>query len=144
MTNPIQESLITLMADNSKLRRAQAQTRLETIGLHRGWHFALSILWEKEGVTHSELAERLFITPATMTNALKRMEKAGLIERRHDAIDQRVSRVYLTAAGRQIQAATEQVWRDFEQDIFTGFSHDEQAILHGFLLRMKENLLRLK
>jgi MarR family transcriptional regulator, organic hydroperoxide resistance regulator len=36
----------------------------------------------------------------TVTRMLQGMEKAGLVERRPDAADQRLTRVYVTSAGR--------------------------------------------
>ena len=49
-----------------------------------------------QGITHSELAHRMRVSPETVTNMLQRMEKTGFVERRPGAEDQRVSRVYLT------------------------------------------------
>ena len=140
--NLIKDSILYLMADNSKLRRARIQALLEEIGLHRGQPFILSVLWEREGITHSELAERLFVKPATITNGLKRMEKAGLVERRPDPNDQRLSRVYLTEAGWAIRQQVEAVWRRFEAETLAGFNAEERAALRRFLQRIHENLLR--
>ena len=138
---PIRQTLLYLMADNSKLRRAKIQTRLEAIGLHRGQQFILAALWEQEGLTHSELAELLIVTPATITNGLKRMEKAGLVERRPDPKDQRISRVYLTQVAWKVRERVEAIWHQFEADVLTGFSDEEKAILRELELRMKKNLL---
>jgi len=131
-----------LFAQTSKLFRTRAHALLGEIGLCRGQPFALYALWEEEGITHSELAERLNVTPATITNMLKRMEKAGLVERRPDAEDQRVSRVYLTDAGRDIREAVEGMWRELEERTFSGFGSEERESLERSLLRMQENLLR--
>jgi DNA-binding MarR family transcriptional regulator len=72
------------------------------------------------------------------------MEKAGFVERRQDAEDQRVSRVYLTDAGRNIRDAVEGVWSELEGQAFAGFSSEERALLSRFLLRIRENLMRGK
>jgi len=99
-------------------------------------------LWVEEGITHSELAERLKIRPATVTNMLKRMEKAGLVERRQDTKDQRVSRAYLTGAGLDIRDAVEETWRELERRAFSGFSSEELDSLSQLLIKIQENLLR--
>ena len=98
-------------------------------------------LWEQEGLTHTELAERLQNTPATITKMLQRMEKAGFVQRRPDANDQRVSRVYLTEAGRAIQAQVQAVWDSMEADTFAGFTPEERLLLRGFLHRILHNLI---
>ena len=41
----------------------------------------LCALWEKEGVTQTELGNHLGVQSATVTNALRRLERKGLVER---------------------------------------------------------------
>ncbi len=130
------------LAQTCKLLRIRAHGMLERINLYRGQQFVLCVLWEREGITHSELAEALHVQPATVTNALKRMEKAGLVERRHDPQDARVSRVYLTEAGRAIRGAAEEVWQELDTLVFQGFSAEERECLDRMLARIQENLLR--
>ncbi len=130
-----------MLAQTCKYLRARVHTSLDEIGLYRGQQFVLCALWEREGITHSELASKLHVQPATVTNALKRMEQAGLVVRRHDARDHRVSRVYLTDAGRDIREAVERVWGELEAQTFAGFSAEERARLCDFLCRIRENLV---
>jgi DNA-binding MarR family transcriptional regulator len=103
----------------------------------------LRALWKQEGLTHGELATSLHVQPATVTKMVKRMEKAGFVERRPDPDDQRVSRVYLTDAGRAVQTEVEQVWRTLENETFDGFTLEERVLLRRFLRQMRENLLRV-
>ena len=138
----IQETTGYLLSQVCKLRRARGSVLLDEIGLYRGQHFILSALWEKEGITHSELAEQCHVRPATITNSLKRMEKTGLVERRQDTEDQRVSRVYLTDAGRNIRDAVERVWNELEEQTFAGLSLEEHVLLRRLLLQVRENLIR--
>jgi DNA-binding MarR family transcriptional regulator len=138
--HPLQKTLSHKLARVSKLFRARAHQWLDQIGLYAGQQFMLCALWNDEGITHSELAHRLHVQPATVTNALKRMERAGLVERRPDPDDQRVSRVYLTPAGWEIREAVEQVWHDLDVEVFAGFSAEERATLEGFVQRVYQNL----
>jgi DNA-binding MarR family transcriptional regulator len=103
----------------------------------------LKALWEQEGLTHTALAERLQVTPATITKMLQRMEKAGFILRKPDPEDQRVSRVHLTEAGRAIQSQVQAVWQRMERETFDGFTQEERALLRRFLQRIRENLRRV-
>jgi DNA-binding MarR family transcriptional regulator len=121
--------------------RKRLHSLLEDTGLHRGQHFILHVLWEEEGIMHSELAARSCVQPATITNALKRMEKAGLVERRRDTEDERVSRVYLTEAGRDMRSKVEDTFRNFEAQAFAGLSEEEVATLRALLLRVQNNLV---
>ena len=130
-----------LLAQVCKAHHFRARTLLDELGLYRGQQFVLCALWAEEGITHSELAERLHVHPATVTNAIKRMEQAGFVERRPDLEDQRVSRVYLTDAGREIQDAVEGVWAELEEQTLDGFSEAERSTLEQFLERILRNLI---
>jgi len=137
------ESLDFLLAQICRLHHTRAHTLLEKLGLYRGQPPMLFALWEQEGLTHGELAARLHVTPATITKMLKRMEKAGFVERRPDAKDQRVSRVYLSDVGRSIQDEVERVWRALEDETFVGFSPEECALLRRFFGRIRDNLIHV-
>jgi DNA-binding MarR family transcriptional regulator len=129
-----------LLAHVCRAHHTRVRARLHELGLYRGQQFVLCALWEEEGVTHSELADHLNVHPATVSNGLKRMERAGFVERRPDPEDQRVSRVYLTDAGREIRGAVEGVWATLEEQTLKGFSAEDQATLECLLERVYENL----
>ena len=137
------ETMDYLLAQVCHLHHSRAHTLLEAIGLYRGQPPVLHALWEREGLTHTELAERLHVTPATITKMLQRMETAGFVARQPDAEDQRVSRVYLTEAGRSIRNKVQVVWQMMENETFGGFTQEERLLLRGFLLQMRENLLHV-
>jgi DNA-binding MarR family transcriptional regulator len=140
---PEAESLDSLFAQCCRLKHARIHTLLETLGLYRGQPSVLRALWEQEGLMHTDLAHRLQVQPATITKMLQRMEKAGFVERRSDPDDQRVSRVYLTEAGRSVQAGVQQVWRQLEEEAFAGFTLEERVLLRRFFLDIRENLQRV-
>jgi DNA-binding MarR family transcriptional regulator len=135
-------SLDHLLAQVCKLHHVRARALLESIGIYRGQPPVLGMLWEKEGRTHTELAELMHVTPATISKMIQRMEKAGFVIRRADAEDQRVSRVYLTDAGRAVWSDVKQAMDALEVETFDGFTEEERAALRQFLLRTRENLVR--
>lgn len=136
------ETLDFLLVNISHLHRIRAHQLLEAIGLYRGQPPVLRALWETEGLTQTDLAARMEVTPATMTKMLQRMEKAGFIYRKPDAGDQRVSRVYLTDAGRAIQNEVEAIWRRMDEETFANFTAEERALLHQFFNRIRSNLIQ--
>jgi DNA-binding MarR family transcriptional regulator len=137
----MEESIGRLLAQVCRLNFQRMHAPLEELGLYRGQPFVLSTLWEEEGITHSELSHRLHVQPSTVTNMVKRMERAGFIERRDDPGDERVSRVYLTEAGRQVRQRLGQMWQEMDEQSVSGFSSQERALLGDFLLRLRDNLL---
>ena len=137
---PEPQSLDFLLAQVSRLHHHRAHELLDNLGLYRGQPPLLFALWELDGQTHGELADKLQITPATITRMIQRMEKSGFVQRQADVSDQRISRVYLTDAGWAIRAELQAVWDRMEDESFVGFSTAEREVLHGFLSRIRENL----
>jgi DNA-binding MarR family transcriptional regulator len=133
-----------LLTQICHLHHSRAHQLLEVLGLYRGQPPVLSALWEQEGLTQKELAEKLQNTPATITRMLQRMEKSGFIQRKPDETDQRVTRVYLTQAGRAIKDQVEAIWKQMEKETFQGFSAQELTVLREYMLRMRTNLLRFE
>ncbi len=129
-----------MVAQISHLHYSRAHQLLEGLGLYRGQPPMLRALWEKEGLTQSELAENLKIKPATITKMLQRMEKAGFITRKPDANDQRISRVYLTETGRSVQNEVEAVLQTIAEETFAGLTSEESMVLHRYLQKIRDNL----
>ena len=120
--------------------RRQVEDRLTALGLYPGQEHLLMQLWNEEGVTQSALVERLCVEPSTVTKSLQRLEKAGFVERRQDSEDSRVSRVYLTSAGRELQAPVQQIWCDLEKVTIDGLSDVELALLRRIFDQIENNL----
>jgi MarR family transcriptional regulator, organic hydroperoxide resistance regulator len=126
----------------SRAHHNQAFRMFGEIGLFRGQPQVLFKLGDREGRTQSELAEKLELTPATLTNILTRMEKSGLIERRSDLADCRCTRIFLTEAGRiKLSQAVEQTQK-MDETAFAGFNQEEQDHLNQYLERIHQNLTR--
>lgn len=134
------ESIRYLLTLNCKLLRDRSRVLMAEIGIHCGQGIALRQLWRKDGVTQSELAHGLHVAPATVTIALQRMERIGLIERRSDQLDQRISRVFLTDRGRSLRKNVEENWHKLEEQMLAGFSSKEREAMREHLLRIRANL----
>ncbi|HRE29885.1 MAG TPA: MarR family transcriptional regulator [Anaerolineales bacterium] len=138
LTEP--ETLDHLLAQVSRLHHHRAHAMFGQLKLYRGQPPVLFALWERDGQTSGELARRLDVTAATMTRMLQRMERSGFVARRPDEVDQRVSRVYLTPAGRAVRSKLEAFWQRMDVEVFAGLSERERATLRKLLLRVRANL----
>jgi DNA-binding MarR family transcriptional regulator len=139
-TTQLEHKVNRLISKANELKHRQMHDLLDELGLYRGQSFVLHALWDQDGLTQSELAERLDRSPSTITKTVQRMEKGGFVERRSDDADERISRVYLTAAGQAIQPAVEQVWIKFNQQVLAGFTPEELVLFAEFLDRVCQNV----
>jgi len=140
------ESLTHLMSHVMKLHRHTLHLLLQEQGIevYPGQPPLLFRLSEEDGQSQKELAKKLRIQPATLTVMLTRMEKTGLVKRRPDERDQRISRVYLTEQGRQAIQAVKDTMQSLEVSSFEDFTTEEKLLLRRFLLHLQDNLKKLE
>jgi MarR family transcriptional regulator, organic hydroperoxide resistance regulator len=137
---PEHQSINYLLGMIGRLQRTQMNEALMDIGVYAGQEMFLWHLWRQDGLTQSQLVERLCVQPPTVSKMLDRMEKAGLVTHRPDLEDSRISRVYLTEHGRRSQEAVRAVWKDIEQRLTKRLSVEERLLLRRLLLQVYENL----
>ncbi|MDD5333773.1 MAG: MarR family transcriptional regulator [Rhodoferax sp.] len=82
---------------------------LAALGLTYPQYLVMLVLWERDGVTVSELGQRLFLDSGTLTPLLKRMEAADLLARTRSVQDERRVLIALSAAGRKLKARAAKV-----------------------------------
>ena len=76
---------------------------LKPLGLTYTQYIVFLVLWEKDGVSVTEIGEKLMLDNGTLSPLLKKMEQAGYVERRRSREDDRVVEITLTEAGRALQ-----------------------------------------
>lgn len=79
------------------------KTELAPYGVTPGQYAVLKCLWDENGQTAKQLAERLFLDGSTVTGVLDRMEQKGLIVKLADPKDRRALQVNLTEQGRSLE-----------------------------------------
>lgn len=134
------DSLYCVFLEILRVHHYEAHKKLEEIDLYPGQPPLLFILNRKDGKSQRELADMMHIKASTVNVMVKRMEKAGLIERKQDKEDARVSRAYITEKGRQACKRSYQAMDEIENKMFAGLTKDELVIFRRLLLQVKENL----
>lgn len=94
-----------------------------------------TLMTSRAGLKPSVLAERLAVSPATISECVKALQAKGAVERRADPDDARVSLVVLTAAGR-VEAKAAAGWPDFLATAVEALSEEEQAVFFKGLLKL--------
>lgn len=141
MFQPSDDSLYAVFGQVIRFHYSRTHMLLEKIGVYPGQPPLIFILGRQDGQSQKELAEKLHIKAATITVMLNRMENAGLIERRSDENDQRVSRVYLTDFGKKLGVEVKESLKVIEAECFQNFSAEEKIILRRLLMQMRDNLV---
>ena len=82
---------------------------LAPLGLTHPQYLVMLALWERSPRTLTDVADALYLEPATLSPLLKRLEAAGLITRARNAKDDRALDIDLTTDGRSLRSRAEAV-----------------------------------
>lgn len=82
---------------------------LKPLGLTYTQYITFLVLWEKDGISVSEIGSRLMLDNGTLSPMLKKMEQAGYIERNRSKDDDRVVIITLTKKGRDLQEKAKEI-----------------------------------
>jgi DNA-binding MarR family transcriptional regulator len=136
----IEEEIRKLLDELSTKQRRSYSDMLRLLELHIGQDQLLCRLRKEDGITQSQLSERLNCEPPTVANMVKTLESYGLVHRKRDALDARINRVYLTPEGQAMIAPIEKVWRKQQDKLLDDMSPEELRLLKRLLTKMAENL----
>ena len=120
----------------STLARAGVQVSPAGLGV-------LRILLAGDGLKSSDVAARGWSSPGTLTSVVNTLVREGYVERRSDAGDRRVVRLYLTDQGRRTcedyYALAGPAWRD----AFDFVSQADEPVVRKFFTDMIEQFSEL-
>lgn len=87
----------------------------------------------RPGLSQQELAEALLLTKGNVGCLVDRLENMGMLERRPDANDRRINRVYLTAEGRRTVAEIFKAHCDAVREMMQPLSEPQLGQLRSML-----------
>lgn len=129
-----------LLRDTARRILSELTTRLEPHGVTLPQYYVLRELWQEEGLTQREIANRVGVLEPTMVTTIDGLERLGLIARERSTTDRRKTHVQLTAEGRTLRDTLHGYAADVLEHALTGVSNDEIAQLRSLLQRVKQNL----
>lgn len=131
---------VDMMIRTDHMHKALIDSRVREIGIHRTQHRILMHL-ARDGMLPSqkELAERLDITPAAVTGALKKIERDGYVERTLGH-DNRYNELKITDKGRELVKRTRELFSEADTSMFEGFTDEELTTYIACLAKLQENI----
>jgi DNA-binding MarR family transcriptional regulator len=134
------KSIGYLLRDSARRILRDLTARLEPHGITLPQYFVLRELWEEEGLTQREVANRVGVLEPTMVTTLDALERLGMIVRVRSTTDRRKTHVQLTPEGRTIRDTLHGYAGNVLERALAGFSNGEIAQLRGLLQQIKVNL----
>jgi DNA-binding MarR family transcriptional regulator len=94
-------------------------------------------------MTQTAVAADLDLTKVAIGGLIDRMEAAGFVERRPDANDGRIRRIYLTKAGAKMVSKIRASVDKIETEILAGVTEEQLNQAAGTLRILKRTLLEI-
>lgn len=126
------------------LSKIHSRQLFEKCDLKPGQAGILFVLNHDGEMSQRKLAERLNLTPPSVTAAIQKMEKLDYIRRKPDPGDQRVMLLSLTDNGKSYLEGIFNVGRQMEAMVFKGMSLEEKLLLKRLLIQVRDNLMEGK
>ncbi|MGO2199170.1 MAG: MarR family winged helix-turn-helix transcriptional regulator [Pseudolactococcus laudensis] len=97
-----------------------------------------NLLLKEDGLTNTEIAEKLDIRPSSVTNMVKQLEAEAFIVRKQDEQDKRVSRIFLTENARMAKDKQSQFSDTLSETLLGDLTPEEVLTLSNLLRKIIE------
>ncbi|MGY2029834.1 MarR family winged helix-turn-helix transcriptional regulator [Nocardia gipuzkoensis] len=122
----------------SRAMTAVYRPKLDRLGLTYPQYLVMLALWERDERSVGDVCQTLDLDSGTLSPLLKRLEAAGLVERRRSAADERRVDIRLTERGRALRAEAGDIPAQMAEA--SGLSMDDVVMLRGILHRLTDAL----
>ena len=136
----VDANFLFTLGELQRLIRAYADKEAARFGITRAQWAVLAKVERSEGMKQTELAELLEMQPITLTRLIDKLCDAGWIERRSDATDRRVNRLYLRKAGRTLLGKMSGLKSELTATALEGINPADAHRLLTQLEQIKENV----
>lgn len=140
MEHPINDSIGQLMNVAAFRIREPLATRMQELGIEMCVWPVLACLWEQDDVPQARIAELIGAAGYVVSRNVDRLETAGYVERKADPANRRVRRVFLTPAGRQLQAELMPIALAANEKALESLDPDECCVLKRLLKKIVAKL----
>jgi DNA-binding MarR family transcriptional regulator len=140
VSDSLQTDSLILIYDVARLMRTRADRLARQHGMTRAQWVILAWLENKPGLAQIELAELVEVEPITIARLIDRLETHGFVERRADAKDRRIRRLFLRDKALPVLEEIKAYRSQLSEVMRQGMSPDQATAATQALLQMKTNL----
>ncbi|AST96553.1 MarR family winged helix-turn-helix transcriptional regulator [Shouchella clausii] len=108
--------------------------------LTKGQYLYLVRICEHPGIIQEKLAEMIKVDRTTAARAIKKLEKNGFIEKKEDAHNKKIKKLFPTQKGERVYPFIRKE-NDYSNTVaLTGFSESEAETIFHLLQRVRKNV----
>jgi len=110
---------------------------LEPLGLTYTQYIAMMVMWKHKSISVRDMGKLLFLDSGTLTPMLKKMEKAGWIQRKRSERDERMVILTITARGEELHDKAAEIPSKMARCVT--LENDEAFQLYSLLNKMMKS-----
>lgn len=133
-------AILNLLGDIHRSSRTSLSERLQKLGLFGGQERIILLLRDQDGLTPSQIAEKLNVSPPTIAKSIARLTARGVLVRRVDKSDRRRANVFLSNVGHSMVKSIKKEQRKWQKKVLRSVSKDEKAELSKQLKHILSNI----
>ncbi|OMP68408.1 MarR family winged helix-turn-helix transcriptional regulator [Domibacillus epiphyticus] len=130
---------ITIHQTDLKLT-SWVKEKLAPFNLAPEQNLIMMLLWEKDGLTQNEIAEKLDKDKTNVTRMLGSLEQKGFIKRTMSPSDRRSLHVCLTNKGKKLECEIIPITEEFHRMVTKDITEEELREMSRILLKMRQNV----
>lgn len=110
------------------------------LNLSKGQYVYIVRICENPGIIQEQLIDLIKVDRSTATRVLQKLEAGGFIEKRPDALNKKIKKIFPTAKGKSIYPSIIRE-HEYSNDVaLTGFSESEKDEVFEYLHRIRKNI----
>ena len=143
LKNDIEENPVMILNSIARLFSAKARSMgIFFESLPHSSRRIMRVIAKNEGLSQVELVKITHLSKPTVSLALKKMEDMGLVRRENDEKDSRITKIFMTEKGKEIEKKTFETLQEIDRFVMQGLSEEEIRTITSLLLKMRENFYK--
>ncbi|WP_245893898.1 MarR family winged helix-turn-helix transcriptional regulator [Salsuginibacillus halophilus] len=119
---------------------SEIKKKLEPHNLAPEQNLVMMVLWESDGWTQNEIAARLNKDKTNVARMAANLADKGFLTRVPRTEDRRSLQLFLTEKGRELGEEVVPLAERFHNQVVSGITEEEQAVVRQVLQRMQRNV----
>ena len=138
------KNILMLMTDISKMFHCEMRKKTDEDSKMVTYRPILHVLRCHDGCTQLDIVNYTLLKAPTISLTLTNMESDGLIYRKENTDDKRITNIYITDKGKEINEKMRILAEGLKNDFIKGISIQEQEEVKKVLLKIMKNVEKLK
>ncbi|WP_209124275.1 MarR family winged helix-turn-helix transcriptional regulator [Alkalihalobacillus sp. BA299] len=127
-----------LLAKSQQNVHQMFKLRLKEFGITPVQYGVLYLLWEKDGLSSTEISTLLKLDNSTITGVIDRMINNYLLTRKNDPKDRRKSLLFLTSKGMELEEPVCNCVEELNKKVLESFTANEKEAFKKMLLTLSK------